>query len=675
MNCAETIRCREAEGGKATAKRHCLVRGILALILAGMPGLLWGQRAAEITTVGAVRSLNSDEAGHERPVRLRGVVTVLSGWKNSFFFQDKTSGISVDRIGDDTKLESGDLVEIRGTTGPGKFAPVVLAARVTVLGRAQMPPTRVLGYEQLARGKEDSQWLAVRGVVRSATVKQSWGRQVLIMRVDIGDGHQVAVRVHDFPESGAERLLDSTIFVRGVCGTIFNNLRQFVGFRVFVSNLTEVKVEKPPPADPFAIPLRPLGNLLQFGDKGGFSAPVKITGVVTFSGPKHELYIQDGTQGVLVRARQEEPLALGSRVEAVGYAAEGRYSAVLEDASVRVVGSSRPLPGLVQAASGMIAVTDGFPGAPFDSVLVRLQGRLVEEFPGTEEKVLLLKDGGIAFSVRLPQAGSADRIRPELRIGSLLSVTGICVAKPDNAREAHSFEILLRSPADVVVVEAGTWWTASRLQIALELLVLVSSLMLGAMVLLRRQAGLRTLALTDELTGLYNRRGFFLIAEHQWRLALRKGATTLFFYIDLNKFKEINDTLGHKEGDAALKEVAGALRACFRKTDLIGRLGGDEFAVMAIEANPRSREELRRRLFDLVEDSNRRAGRNFRLSLSVGVLTCDSAHADSSIEDLLAEADGLMYDEKRGSMCVYGEQERVLAMQRPGNRAACLVVR
>ena len=675
MNCTETTRCREANGYKAIAKRRCLIRGFLALILAGMPGLLWGQRTAEITTIRAVRSLDSDAAGQGRPVRLRGVVTVLSGWKNSFFFQDKTSGISVDRIGDDTKVESGDLVEIGGRTGPGKFAPVVIATRVTVLGRAEMPPTRVLGFGQLVRGKEDSQWLAVRGVVRSATVKQSWGRKVLIMRVDIGDGNQVAVRVHDFPESGAERLLDSTIFVRGVCGTIFNNLRQFVGFRMFVSNLTEVKVEKPPPADPFAIPLRPLGNLLQFGDKGGFSVPVKMRGIVTYSGSGHELYLQDGTQGILVKARQEKLLALGSQVEAVGYAAEGKYSAVLEDATVRVVGASRPLTGLAQPASGMIVVAEGFSGAPFDSVLVRLQGRLVEELPGTDERVLLLQDGGTAFRVRLPQTGPAGRAEPELRIGSLLSVTGICVAKPDNAREAHSFEILLRSPADVVVVEAGTWWTASRLRIALELLVLISCLMLGAMVLLRRQAGLRTLALTDELTGLYNRRGFLLIAEHQWRLALRKGATALFFYIDLNKFKEINDTLGHKEGDAALKEVAGVLRACFRKTDLIGRLGGDEFAVIAIEANPRSREELRRRLFDLVEDGNRRAGRNFRLSLSVGVLTCDSAQADSSIEDLLAEADGLMYDEKQGRMCVYGEQERALAMQRPGNRAACLVGR
>jgi len=637
-----------AAGGKCrTGLGFRLIPVLIAMALAWMPGQLRAQSFPELTEARAVRALTSDQARQARPVRLRGVVTVLSGWKSSFFFQDATAGISVDRSSDAPKVEAGQLVEIEGTTAPGLFAPLVNATRVTVLGKGKMPLARLAGFDELAHGKLDSQWIAIRGVVRSAIVRPSWGRRVLFLEVDIGDGNRVIVRIHDFPETGLEWLPDSTVSVRGVCGTIFNNKRQFVGLRLFATNLGDVQAERPAPADPFNIPLRTLGNLLQFGDQGGIGNPVKMLGIVTYSDSEHGLYIQEGSEGVLVQPRIANSVALGSQVEAVGYPAEGRYSARLEDALVRVVGVAQSPAPVTKTASDMIVVNDGFPGAPFDSVLVRLQGVLIEEVPGSEEDVFLLRDGDSVFTARLPVSESAGPAGLALREGSLLSVTGICVAKADNAREARSFEILLRSAADVAVLKEASWWTASRSRMALGLLVFVLLFMAGWMALLRRQARLRALALTDDLTGLYNRRGFLLIAEHQWKLALRKNASALLFYIDVDEFKKINDLLGHKEGDRALQTVATALRDCFRKTDLIGRLGGDEFSVIAIEADPRSQAELERRLDEVVQESNRKAGRKFQLSLSIGVLACDNSLESSTLEELLARTDALMYEKKR----------------------------
>ena len=635
------------------------------MALAWMPAQLGAQNFPALTKASAVRALTSDQARQARPVRLRGVVTVLSGWKSSFFFQDATSGISVDRSIDTPSVEAGQLVEIEGTTAPGLFAPLVNATRVTVLGKGKMPPARLAGFDELARGKLDSQWVAIRGVVRSAIVRPSWGRSVLFLQVDIGDGNRVMVRIHDFPETGLERLPGSTIFVRGVSGTIFNNKRQFVGLRLFATNLGDVQVERPAPADPFNIPLRSLSNLLQFGDQGGFSSPVKMRGIVAYSEAEHGIYIQEGSEGVLVQPRKATPVTLGSQVEAVGYPAEGRYSAILEDALVRVVGVTQPPIPITKTASDMIVVNDGFSGAPFDSVLVRLQGVLIEERPGSEEDVFLLRDGDSVFTALLPVSASPGRARLALREGSLLSVTGICVAKADNAREARSFEILLRSASDVVVVKDASWWTASRSRMALGLLVFVLLFMVGWMALLRRQARLRALALTDDLTGLYNRRGFLLIAEHQWKLALRKNASALLFYIDVDEFKKINDSLGHKEGDHALQAVAGVLRDCFRKTDLIGRLGGDEFSVIAIEAHPRSQADLERRLADVVEQNNRKAGRKFQLSLSVGVLACDNSLEGSTFEELLARTDALMYEKKRENAGGQSKSPASPTLQRP----------
>src|ERR1700738_4044498 len=99
-------------------------------------------------------------------------------------------------------------------------------------------------------------------------------------------------------------------------------------------------------------------------------------------------------------------------------------------------------------------------------------------------------------------------------------------------------------------------------------------------------AQVRQLAVNDELTGLLNRRGFLLLAEHQRSLADRKGTSLGLVFVDIDHFKSINDTFGHEEGDPALKELARLLQRTFRRSDIVARIGGDEFIVMLTEINP-----------------------------------------------------------------------------------------
>jgi diguanylate cyclase (GGDEF)-like protein len=129
-------------------------------------------------------------------------------------------------------------------------------------------------------------------------------------------------------------------------------------------------------------------------------------------------------------------------------------------------------------------------------------------------------------------------------------------------------------------------------------------------------------------------------------LAVRNRTSILLFFIDVDRFKPINDRFGHKEGDRALQDLADALRECFRSTDIIGRMGGDEFAVITDYHSPDSRAAIEQRLADIVEQRNNTVGRSYELVLSVGVLTCDSSMQSLSIEDLLAKADALMYEQK-----------------------------
>jgi len=158
---------------------------------------------------------------------------------------------------------------------------------------------------------------------------------------------------------------------------------------------------------------------------------------------------------------------------------------------------------------------------------------------------------------------------------------------------------------------------------------------------------LRSLALTDDLTGLYNRRGFLVSATQQLKLARRNAQGLLLFLADVDNLKEINDSYGHQEGDLALIRVADALEQTFRDSDTLARLGGDEFGVVALEASSQNKEGILRRLKKNLEKSN--AGANefrYELSLSVGVAGFDPTHF-VSLEELMAQADRAMYEQKQ----------------------------
>ena len=160
-------------------------------------------------------------------------------------------------------------------------------------------------------------------------------------------------------------------------------------------------------------------------------------------------------------------------------------------------------------------------------------------------------------------------------------------------------------------------------------------------------SALRSLSLIDDLTGLYNRRGFSDLGEQYLKLARRSGRGVTMVYLDVDRFKTINDSLGHHVGDRALLRVADILRAAFRRSDIIARLGGDEFGVLALEAADESSELLVQRLRERVVDFNRSSPEPYQLSISIGM-----AHHDDDLrvrlEDMVAEADSAMYREKHG---------------------------
>ncbi|MBE0529040.1 MAG: GGDEF domain-containing protein, partial [Thermoleophilia bacterium] len=153
---------------------------------------------------------------------------------------------------------------------------------------------------------------------------------------------------------------------------------------------------------------------------------------------------------------------------------------------------------------------------------------------------------------------------------------------------------------------------------------------------------LEQLSLHDELTGLKNRRGFYVLLPEQAKRAKRSGARVVVLYADIDGFKAINDRLGHKRGDDVLRAVAGALLAAFRETDLIARLGGDEFCVVA--ESPSDPSILVHRLDEAIETAGEELG--LSVKLSYGTVIADWRTLDDP-DELLTRADMLMYEVKR----------------------------
>lgn len=156
---------------------------------------------------------------------------------------------------------------------------------------------------------------------------------------------------------------------------------------------------------------------------------------------------------------------------------------------------------------------------------------------------------------------------------------------------------------------------------------------------------LRHLALTDDLTCLYNRRGFFASATQLLKLATRNSQGLLLLFCDVDNLKKINDSWGHREGDLALIRVADALERSFRGSDVLARIGGDEFVVLALESSMQTQEVLVRRLAKNLKKANAGETR-FQPSLSVGAARFDSKRP-LSLGELMLQADKAMYEEKR----------------------------
>jgi diguanylate cyclase (GGDEF)-like protein/PAS domain S-box-containing protein len=157
---------------------------------------------------------------------------------------------------------------------------------------------------------------------------------------------------------------------------------------------------------------------------------------------------------------------------------------------------------------------------------------------------------------------------------------------------------------------------------------------------------LQNLSLKDDLTGLYNRRGFLTLAAQQMKHAHRSDEQSVLVFADLDGLKQINDHFGHQEGSNAIVKAAQILKETFRESDILARLGGDEFTVLATVASTDRTEAIKSRLQQKLRGFNARHELDYELSMSIGIAQLDP-QSRLSIDELIDRADAAMYEHKQ----------------------------
>jgi signal transduction histidine kinase len=433
-------------GGHSRALRQIIAWFFFAIELSG---IAIAQRPVDklptLTRAEQIRKLRPEEAAKGYPVKIRGVIT-MDAPAPDFFVQDGTAGIYVE--GDTSQRFVHTLarfVEIEGVTGPGKFAPVIREQKFRDLGTGNLPQAHLFEFPEIADGQQDSQWIQVRGIVRSAAMdRSSWRETAMALRVASGGG-EFNVRVPVQRETSLSSWIDSEVLIEGVCGSLYNANRQLTGILFYVPRPSFIQIEAQAPEVP-------LSGLLLFSPSEGARHRVRVRGVVEYQQLGKSLFLQGEGKGLRVQSPQNTPVDVGDVVEVIGFPAMGESTPILEDAAFQRVGQ--------QITPQSIPLALEKPWERYDGELVSTDAKLVNRTTQLDGLRLLLQHGDLIFDATLP-AGTSTGLLSSIPLNSEVRVSGVCLVRSGGLWQIpQSFRLLLRSPEDVVLLKKASWWTS-----------------------------------------------------------------------------------------------------------------------------------------------------------------------------------------------------------------------
>jgi signal transduction histidine kinase len=442
-----------------------------------------GKLPSPLTTARQVQSLPIEDAGHELPVRIHGVVTSANiHYDHWMSIQDDTRGIWINLHNISNSIPvCGEVWEVAGHSGAGDFAPVVIADQITFLGMGRMPEPMRPTWNELINGSMDVQWAEFQGLVTD--VKSN--NIALIMP----EGH-LTVQMEGYQESDLKPFLKAGIRIRGALYAVWNAGTREVRVGNILMRNAIIDVDQPAPENPFDAPVKKPRDLFLFDAQATPFQRIKVMGEVIHAEPNRIFLMQDGV-GMRIISTEAVNLQAGDRIEAVGYPEISGPSPVLHEAVVRKIGEASLPPARDVVDSELTA--EGL-----DSSRVRVEGKLVGMHLEQNTIVLEMQAKTHLFLAQL----SSYFPDFSLRIGSRLALTGVYVGQARDRRldnQEGSFELLLNSPADITVLAKPSWWTLQRLLTVVGILFVVLILAAIWITQLHQQVAQRTLQLQREI--------------------------------------------------------------------------------------------------------------------------------------------------------------------------------
>jgi two-component system, cell cycle sensor histidine kinase and response regulator CckA len=426
-----------------------------------------------------ILELPLEKAAAQQSVQLSGVVTWGAEGDRSFFLQDRSGGL---RVTVDPKVEfSGNPIglgaEIRGVSAMGNFAPEVIATWVR-LGTAMSPPEpQRISLEMAQTGASEGRWVEMEGYVRAVETTKLWTQ--LDLTTPTGE-----FRATMPLGAKVENLVGAFVRIRGVCSASANEFRRSTGVQLWVPLDENIDVDDAPVKEPFSIPFTPLESLGRFGSELSIARRIHTGGTVTYQAPGRYLVLQKGSARLTVLSRNLTAFDPGDQVDVVGIPGWDARRFILREAVARKIGHDKDL--LPVRLPTLVPLTGSF-----ESLLVQLDGILTDVTNVGDEFFLSIRKGDRTIVARLAHAQNV-RLPESWLQGSNVVATGLSRVRLDENRQGTGLELLLRTPADIVITRSAPWWTVKRALVAAGLLGAFSAIFALWLVSLRRRVNRQT---------------------------------------------------------------------------------------------------------------------------------------------------------------------------------------
>ncbi|KAA3617742.1 MAG: hypothetical protein D8M58_00700 [Calditrichaeota bacterium] len=446
--------------------------------------------------IDVIRALPTSEASKHPNVEIFGTITYST--ERYCFVQDKTAGIFM-FVNNGDKPKMGDRVKVTAKVYPGDFAPVLNETFIKVLGQGKMPTYPNTNHDKIFNGHEDSQWITVKGKIKSA--KRDDFHQSIKMILDM-DGKTIGVQLKtNNTQKLPVHFIGSFVEVSGVCASNFNSRKQLLGIRIMLQNIDQISILNEEPINPFELKPVPINRIMQFSHGFDANQRIKLEGTVIHPGINQQIYIQDSTGSILVSTTNAYNFKIGDYVEVVGFAISGNLSPEIENGICKKIGSSQIIePVALKSISPLINVPE--------ATLVSFNAHLVRIVETKSSVDLHLEKDNHYFTAFLYNTDSVS-LAELFEAGSDIAISGITKLSinPLNIKKTEegvyvpeTLKLLLRSKSDIQLINPPPWLTIQKafgLLAGLGLLIVIT---FGWVYLLKKKVNERTkeLALSNQ---------------------------------------------------------------------------------------------------------------------------------------------------------------------------------